>query len=252
MADIIPPFTLRFYGSVTSTNEIARDLITEDGCDGTVVVADHQTEGRGRRGRVWSSPLSMGLWATLILYSPLEARELFTLGLTAAVALSKAIESGYGAAPEIQWPNDIYVNGRKLGGILVEIVNSGDGIDYALLGMGVNLGQKRCDFPEEIRETAISLSEVVGKSVERMEFIGRLLTALRGEIRALYDDGFEGIRGDYRDRSNLLRRRVTIVLDNGTVEGEVVDFGPHGELMLSIEGGPVRSLVHGEVHKVWR
>jgi BirA family biotin operon repressor/biotin-[acetyl-CoA-carboxylase] ligase len=247
-----PPIDIRIYSTVTSTNEVAKEILTQDGGDGTMIVADHQTEGRGRRGRDWFSPPSLGLWATLILRPRLAGKELFTLGLAAAVAICRTVEELYRANPSIQWPNDLYIDDRKFGGILVEIVKDGSRGEYALLGMGINLNQERDDFPPDLREAAVSLGEALGRGISRESFLGELNKRLSNEIQVLYGQGFEGIKDSYCKRSNLLQSWVTVRLEGGDVVGRVVDFGPHGELMLSVDGGIIRNYTHGEVHKVWR
>jgi BirA family biotin operon repressor/biotin-[acetyl-CoA-carboxylase] ligase len=251
MKSKVPPFIVRSYSKVTSTNEIAKEIASSGDGNGTIVVADHQTSGRGRRGRSWYSPHSTGLWATLILSPELEGKQLFTLGLAAAVAISKVAEIELSVKPSIQWPNDLHLSGGKFAGILVETVNNGNNGDFALVGMGVNLNQEKEDFPGEIREIATSLRCETGEDVDRERFLGSLRIFLRSELQVLYDGGFEAIKGDYIERSNLLRNQVTVRLEEGDIHGRVVDFGHHGEMLVSIDGGGVRCLTHGEVHKVW-
>ncbi len=247
----MPPFRVMSYTTVTSTNEIAREMAYSGDGNGTIVVADHQTMGRGRRGRSWHSPPSLGLWATLVFCPELEGKELFTLGLAAAIAVSKVVEIELSVEPFIQWPNDLYLNGGKFGGILVETVNSGKDGDFALIGMGVNLNQEREDFPPDIREIATSLRCETGDIVDHERFLAGLRIFLRSELQLLCDGGFEAIKEDYINRSNLIRNHVTVRLENGVIRGRVVDFGPHGEMLVNIDGGGVRCLTHGEVLKVW-
>jgi BirA family biotin operon repressor/biotin-[acetyl-CoA-carboxylase] ligase len=217
-----------------------------------MIVADHQTMGRGRRGRIWFSPPYLGLWATLILCPRLAGKELFTLGLVAAVAICKVIEKLYAANPVIQWPNDLYMDKEKFGGILVEMQSDCNHVIYAMLGMGINLNQRKDDFPPELQGTATSLRCVLGVSVDRMGFIENLTPILRSELQTLYDRKFEGIKGEYCERSNLLNNRVKIRLESGIVEGRVLDFGSNGELIVSVDDGSTMKLAHGEVDKIWR
>ncbi len=247
-----PPIEVRYYSSVTSTNEVARELLSRDGGNGTMIVADHQTKGRGRRGRKWHSPAGVGLWATLILRPGFAGKGCFTLGLAAAVAISETVEKMIGLKSAIQWPNDLILEGRKYGGILVEIVHGRNREQFALLGMGINLNQKKGEFPPGIREIATSLREVSGHSVDRDRFLLEMNAGLEKTIQKVYDGGFDMIRAEYTSRSNLLQEWITVKLEKGRIEGRVIAFGPFGELMLSLEGGIIRKLTHGEVHKVWR
>ncbi len=248
----LPSIDVRYYSSVTSTNEVARELVSRDAAPGTMIVADHQTKGRGRRGRVWHSPADAGLWATLILKTGFEGKDCFTLGLAVAVAISETVERMIDQKSAIQWPNDLLIEGRKYGGILVEMVQGRNREQFALVGMGINLNQAKEDFPPGIRETATSLREVSGTSIDRDHFLLKITASLERMIQKITDEGFEGIRGEYASRSNLLQEWITVKLDEGRIEGRVIDFGPYGELMLSVEGGIIRKLTHGEVHKVWR
>jgi len=248
----VPPIAVRYFSSVTSTNEVAKEILSSEGVDGTMIVADHQTMGRGRRGRTWFSPPYLGLWATLILCPRLAGKELFTLGLAAAIAICKVIENLYAVNPVIQWPNDLYMDEEKFGGILVEMQSDCNSIDYALLGMGINLNQRKDDFPPELRGIATSLRDVLGVNVDRNRLIENLNTILRSELQLLYDRKFEGIKGEYCKRSNLLNNQVKIRLENGDIEGRVLDFSLNGELMVSVDDGSVMKLTHGVVDKIWR
>jgi BirA family biotin operon repressor/biotin-[acetyl-CoA-carboxylase] ligase len=249
----LPPFRVRRFGAVTSTNEVARKLATESSMEGLLIVADHQTRGRGRRGREWFSPSGLGLWATLILKPRFDGEALFPLGLAVGLAMCKTIESDcMHLAPKIQWPNDIYLGNRKVGGILVETLRDGDRIRAVLLGMGVNLNQSNEDFPPEIRGRAISIGGALRGWIDRDRFLESLLPTLRYEIQRVYDGGFGRIRDDYGKRTNLRDRDFTVVLGNGELHGRLADFGEHGELILSTGAGARRTLTHGEVVKLWR
>lgn len=247
-----PPIEVIHHASVTSTNEVARDFLSRESADGILIVADHQTKGRGRRGRAWHSPPGLGLWATLILKPDFKGREYFTLGLAASIAIGETVDTMVGLKSSIQWPNDLLLEGKKYGGILVELVHAAGGDPFALLGMGINLNQEREDFPPDIRDIATSLRAASAEEVDRKRFLTEMNAALERTIQRVYDGGFDRIRSDYAGRSNLLQEWITVRLEEGQVEGRVIDFGPCGELMLSVEGGIIRNLTHGEVFKVWR
>jgi len=248
----VPPIRVQRFSAVTSTNDVAREMVSRGDRIGALVVADHQTAGRGRRGRRWFSPPGVGLWATWIVSPPLEGKALFTLGLATAVGICKAVEQGYMARPAIQWPNDLLLDGRKFCGILVEVMRDRKGAHVALIGMGINLNQQRGDFPPSLRGIPTSIREVTGKAVDRKRFLEEIKSPLRREVQCVFDQGFEGIKRDYLERSNLIGKRVTVRLAGGNLEGRVVDFSPFGELMIRDDARFIRTLTHGEVHRVWR
>ncbi len=248
----LSPFQVRFFSDVTSTNEVARDIISGGGEEGTIVVAEYQSRGRGRRGRRWDSRRGLGLWATLILRPPLEGSQMFSLGAAVSVAIAKAVESLFGIEPSIQWPNDVYLTGRKFGGILVETGREEGWGRYALVGMGINLNHERRDFPPHLRRMATSLREESGREMKVPVFLEGLITFLRKELASVYEKGFDGIRADYVRRSSLLHRRVRIKLAAEEIEAVVVDFGRCGEVVVRADGTGDRTLNYGEVVRVWR
>jgi BirA family biotin operon repressor/biotin-[acetyl-CoA-carboxylase] ligase len=183
-----------YYPTIGSTNDVAVALATSGLHEGAVVVADMQTEGRGRRGRTWLSPPSSGLYVSVVLapararLAPDRATALVTLA--AGVGLAEAIESATGLAPEIKWPNDLLIGGRKLAGILAEgIVGERVGrpgvVASVALGYGINIGPKA---PPELGDLATSLERELGRPVER----AMLLVETLAGVAARYDDLLEG------------------------------------------------------------
>ena len=150
--------------SVPSTQKIAHSLAQEGAVEGTTVVADEQTEGRGRLLRSWHSPKGTGIWMSIILKPQLPPQKAPQFTLIAAVAVVQAIEEVCGLSPEIKWPNDILLNGRKVTGILTELQAEADKINSIIIGIGMNVNQKAEDFPEELRTIATSLSLEKGKN----------------------------------------------------------------------------------------
>ena len=157
--------TIHSFSTCPSTNDLAKRLAREGSAEGTVVIADEQTEGRGTKGRSWHSPRGQGLYASVIL-RPRRA-DLSLLPLTAGVACLEAIREATGLEVALEWPNDIVWKHRKLGGILCEGEFLGNAVSFAVLGVGLNIGQKREDFPAALRRTATSLRLALGREVDR-------------------------------------------------------------------------------------
>ncbi len=157
--------TIHFFSSCPSTNDLAKRLAREGSAEGTVVVAEEQTEGRGTKGRGWYSPSGQGLYASIILRP--RRSELSLLPLATGIGCVEAIREAAGLEVALEWPNDIVWGGRKLGGILCENDFLGNTVGHSILGIGLNIGQKKEDFPSPLRRTATSLRIALGRKVER-------------------------------------------------------------------------------------
>ncbi|MDH4272226.1 MAG: biotin--[acetyl-CoA-carboxylase] ligase [Candidatus Aminicenantes bacterium] len=155
------------FSSCPSTNDLAKGLAREGSAEGTVVVAEEQTAGRGTKGRSWHSPPGQGLYASVILRP--RRSDLSLLPLAAGIGCVEAIREATGLETALEWPNDIIRDGRKLGGILCETDFLGNVVSHSILGIGLNIGQKRGDFPPALRPSATSLRLALGRKVDRSE-----------------------------------------------------------------------------------
>jgi len=234
--------TIHRFSTCPSTNDLAKRLAREGSAEGTVIVAEEQTEGRGTKGRTWHSPGGQGLYASVILRP--RRPDLSLLPLTAGVACLEAVREATGLRAALEWPNDIVWKNRKLGGILCEGEFLGNTVSFAVLGIGLNIGQKTADFPSALRRTATSLRLALGREVDKAALekalwseLGRWFSAwVRGrkeEIVRAYESGLvirtgaavkvrkegEARRGIYRGID--LRARLKI-----EVGGEPVLFSP--------------------------
>lgn len=170
---------LRWYASVTSTMDVASEAAHLGGPEGLTIVADEQTRGRGRRGRVWSSPPGAGLYVSFVLRPPLESLEspvLPLLTLAAGVAVRDALTEATGLAPVLKWPNDVMIGRRKLAGILAEGIAIGTPAQAVVLGIGINLAPAA--HPPEIADRATSIEVAVGEPPDRSRLLEELLVAV--------------------------------------------------------------------------
>jgi BirA family biotin operon repressor/biotin-[acetyl-CoA-carboxylase] ligase len=170
------------YLEVTSTNDVAWEHIRRGAAEGTVITADFQTQGRGRRGRSWLAPPGTALLWSVILWPQTAASRTFWLTAAAAVATARAIRGVTGLWARLKWPNDVWVDERKVGGLLTETEAQGDVIPRAVVGIGLNLNQTAADFPAELAGPATSLRMAVGRPVDRAAF----QEALESEFDAQY------------------------------------------------------------------
>ena len=169
----------QFFPSIGSTSDHLRTLARAGAPEGTVLVADCQTGGRGRRGRSFHSPEGAGIYMSILLRPNCLPAELLHLTCAAGTAMCDAVEAAAGFRPGIKWTNDLVFGKRKLGGILTELgFTPQGGVDYAIIGIGINCCQTEQDFPEEIRAIAGSLAMAAGREIERAKVAAAMMDAL--------------------------------------------------------------------------
>lgn len=236
---------LHRFDSLTSTNDLARELAARGAEEGTSVVARRQTSGRGRQGRVWSSPEGSGLYISVILRPTISPLRASVIALAAAVAVAETLALDYGLDSDIKWPNDVLARGRKICGILVESAIERDTLQYAVLGIGVNLLQE--EFPEEIRHSATSLLIEIGLRVAPEDFLKPLLERLDGWYRACEGRPREIIARWEELSSYGCGRRVRILSGGESIEATTRGLTPDGALLIELEDGRMREIVSGEI-----
>lgn len=240
------------YDSIDSTNLRAKQLAESGEAEGTLVVADRQTAGRGRRGRGWLAESGVGIWMTLILRPKLEPVQLSGITLIAALAACRAIREVCGVEPQIKWPNDIVLEGKKICGILTEVSSEMNYVHYAVTGIGINVNTER--FPEEMKEIATSLYLQTGRHMDRAAVIGR--------FAALYGDYYEeyckaGNLAAFVEEYNqmLVNRNQQVIIYHGMVEdadpsetetGVARGINAQGALLVEMDG-VCKPVVSGEV-----
>jgi len=233
------------HESIDSTNRLAAELARGGAVEGTVVLAEQQTAGRGRLGRSWVSPARVNLYCSVVLRPALPPLEVPRLTLVAGIAVAEAIAATVPLRAEIKWPNDVLLDGRKVAGVLTELEAETERVRFVIVGIGVNLNAARADFPPELQRKATSLALATGAPVDRAAFTGRLLTALEGAYATFLRGGFAALRHRYEELHCLTGRAVTVDVKPplaGTVRG--VDDG--GALLVE-SNGEVHRVVSGEV-----
>ncbi|WP_048055058.1 biotin--[acetyl-CoA-carboxylase] ligase [Thermococcus onnurineus] len=234
-SEIIGRKIIHFH-EVDSTNEYAK-LIALDEREGTVVVADRQTAGKGRKGRTWASPEG-GLWMSVILKPKAEPKHLSKLVFIGALAVVDTLWK-FGIEAGIKWPNDVWVNGRKICGVLTE----GRIGEFVILGIGLNVNN---DAPEELRKMATSMREFLGREVSLSEVFHALIRNLDHWYRLFLNGRYAEIISALKERSIVLGKEVKIIDDETELVGRAVDIDVDGALILETPKGRVRVL-HGDV-----
>ena len=240
--------SLLWFPTIDSTNTRAKELAAQGTPAGTVLIADHQTGGRGRRGRSFHSPAGTGIYMSVILRPDCSPMELMHLTCAAAVAACDAVEASCGIRPGIKWTNDLVCGQRKLAGILTELGLSPQGhVDYAIIGIGINCCQCLSDFPEEIRSIAGSLHTVTGEIIDRSQVAAALLDAFfRMNDRLLTDK--TAIMAQYRADCITLNQPISVVTADGSVRhGLALDIDGDGALLVRFSDGSESYVSSGEV-----
>lgn len=240
------PVSLDVQREVTSTNTILKALAGQGIPEGFVLIAESQTAGRGRLGRSFHSPVGTGLYMSLLLRPALSAEKSLYITTAAAVAVARAIEDTAGLQPRIKWVNDLYLNERKVCGILTEAAVDFDtkGLKWAVLGIGLNLSVPAGGFPEDIRHIAGALFEKPADTDTR----AKLAAAIIDRFFELYGDLESGAFIEaYRSRSFLTGREIVFSMGNETFSGTVTGISDEAHLLVRLENGEERAFSAGEV-----
>ena len=230
------------YEELGSTNDRARELAEEGAEHGTVVVAETQTAGRGRRGRPWVSPPGKNLYLSVVLRPELAPAQASELTLVASLAVCDALRQA-GVDAGIKWPNDLVASGKKIAGILTELAAEPERVHWVVVGVGVNRTARAEDFPEELRREATSVLLERGAPAPRALFAAACLTALEGWVDRHADEGFGVVRDAWRERSVTLGREVLVRTDGREIRGTAEDIDDQGALLVRGPEGRERILV---------
>jgi BirA family biotin operon repressor/biotin-[acetyl-CoA-carboxylase] ligase len=238
---------IHYFDEVGSTQRIAAEMAGQGAQQGTVVIAERQTGGRGRMGRSWHSPPGVNLYATIILRPRMAVAEVPRLSLAAGVAAAEALETVAPGIVALKWPNDVWLNRRKAGGIIAEAITSaGQQLASALIGIGLNLNLAAEEIPPELRGTAISVRIATGRVCDRAAVAAALFNRLNTRYMETEAHGFASIRPAYEGYLALKGKRVTVVEVGSRVAGIVEGIDADGALLLSTEAGTNR-VMSGDV-----
>ena len=238
--------SLAFYDCVASTNGVAKAAGEAGAPHGFVAVADSQSAGRGRRGREWVSPKGVNLYFTILLRPEILPQKASMLTLVMAHAVAAALERETGKEAGIKWPNDIIMEGRKVCGILTELSLERDYIHYLVIGVGINVGAQ--EFPEELRDKAVSLEQACGRPADRARLFQYVMEAFEADYESFMRAGdLTSLLESYNAR--LVNRDACVrVLDpKGQWEGIARGITSTGELAVEREGGEIAYVYAGEV-----
>jgi BirA family biotin operon repressor/biotin-[acetyl-CoA-carboxylase] ligase len=234
------------HNEVDSTQIIAHSLARGGAPEGTLVVAEQQNAGRGRLGRAWHSPLGKGIWMSFVLRPNIPIQSAPQLTLLTAVALSRCLLE-FGVEAGIKWPNDLYIQGKKVSGILTELSADPDRIHYAIVGIGMNVNLTSEEIPEELQDKATSLRVELGKKVDRTEVIQSFCRHFEQWYDLYLAEGFLPIKSVWEARSVSLGGQVVARTLQGEIRGLALEIDDIGALVLQTETGELKKIYSADL-----
>ncbi len=234
------------FKSIGSTNEVAKRMAEADFPEGTLVISEKQTKGRGRLGRTWHSPSGKGLYFSIILRPKLTFERLPALPLVAGLAVCRAIDGFTGLTASLKWPNDCLINGKKVAGILVELTAELDQVSYAVMGVGINVNTAKSDFPTNLRSKATSLAIEKGIHIDRAAFLRKMLFEFEKSYHNFVRYGLRFIGPELAKRSAILGKEVEVKIGSKKTIGVVTGIDQNGALRLNTKNG-IQIISAGEV-----
>ena len=234
-----------WYDVIDSTNTQAKKLAAEGAPHGTVLIADRQTAGRGRLGRSFQSPAGMGIYMSVILRPDCPADQLMHLTCATGVAMCDAVAASAGFCPDIKWTNDLIFQGRKLAGILTELVTTSQGV-CAVIGIGVNCCQQETDFDQDIRSFAGSLSMVTGTPIDRARVAAAMITHIHSMDKSLLT-GKAAMMDRYRQHCITVGQDICLIRSDQVQYGHAEGIDDSGSLLVRFPDGHLEAVNSGEV-----
>ncbi|MCJ8011051.1 biotin--[acetyl-CoA-carboxylase] ligase [Paenibacillus sp. KQZ6P-2] len=238
---------VKMIESTVSTQEEARMLAEEGAPEGTLVIAEEQTGGKGRMGRKWYSPKGKGIWMSLVLRPEQPMHYMPQLTLLTGVAVCRAVRKVSSVEAGLKWPNDLLVNGRKICGILLESAAEDEYVRYCIAGIGISVNLDPEDYPEELAGVATSLKIESGEQVERATLIASVLEEFENLYGLYQQEGFGPIASLWEALSVTLGKPVTVNTARGLVEGTAAKLDQTGALLMDIGDGQLVPIFSGDV-----
>lgn len=232
------------YDKTVSTNDVAWDMAIKGAVEGGVVLAEQQTKGRGRLNRSWFSPKRKGLYFSLVLRPQVEPSYAPMITIAASIAVSMAIIKCTGLSVWIKWPNDIFIDGKKAGGILTEMSTELDRIKFVILGIGINTNLSEDDFPEELKNKA------TGVKCDRLILLKEVLISIEKYYKMLNEKRYDDIKNEWKNLSFILGKRVKLAQGDKVYEGQAQGINKEGGLVLRGDDGFINEFSCGDVTQI--
>lgn len=242
--------TIYCFPKLNSTNTIAK-FLANNSEDGTVVIAETQTKGRGRSAKHWESPKG-GIWLSIILKPNITPSKFPIMTLFTGVAVAKTLKK-LGLDAKIKWPNDVLINGKKISGILTEsniISSNPNPINYIVVGVGIDTNLKINDFTDELKNRITTLNEELGKNINTNEFIAKFLTEFNAIYNLYKKEEFDDTLNEWRELSDTIGKNVKIKQFNEEKCGYAVGINQEGNLIIKKSDGKLEKITYGECRTI--
>lgn len=232
-----------YFDKLDTTMKEAFRLGMEGEKEGTIVIAEQQSHGKGRLGRIWESPKGKGIYMSLLLCPQLPLTEVPLMTLMSAVAICDAVRTLYDVVAEIKWPNDLLINGKKISGILTELNAESDRVKFLVIGVGINVNTTKSHLPEK----ATSLKLEIGKKIDRIKLLQIILEKFEFWYEQCLADGFDGVLQQWKTWSCTLGREIVVSDGHRQTKGKAMDLDSYGRLIIKQEDGNRVAVMTGDV-----
>ncbi len=239
-----------FLKTVDSTNTYARKLIRNGSGEGSVVIADRQTKGKGRFGRKWYSPARTGAWMSIVLKPVGDIDSINLLDYICVLSIAEAVYELVSTKVEIKWPNDILADKKKICGVLSEVVKLDADKKFIIAGIGLNINQNHDDFPKELSEVASSIRIIYGKELEREKVIVKILQFLEKNYKLAAEGNVDYIFDKWLKWCTTIGKRIRVVTSEKYFEGTAVGINPDGKLKLKNELNEVKEVTPVDIIQI--
>jgi BirA family transcriptional regulator, biotin operon repressor / biotin---[acetyl-CoA-carboxylase] ligase len=241
---------MRYVENTPSTIWVGKQLCSEGDVGkmhGMVIIAEEQTGGVGRMGRVWVSP-SGGIWVTIVLKPQVPVDHIFMITMAGSIAVARAIRKEFNIGALIKWPNDIFIGNKKVAGLLLELSAESDQVHHALLSIGIDVNVPIVNFSPELRDQITSISAEIGHEVDRASFLARILKEFESRYMLIEEGEYDSIIQEWKSISCTLENRVQIRTLKNSFEGEAVDIDEYGALIIRKPNGKLERVIAGDCY----
>lgn len=233
--------------TVPSTQRIAHELALDGARHGTIIIADEQTKAKGRVDKTFYSKKDQGIWMSMVLRPGIPPYLAPQLTLLTATVLANVMDQHANIKPQIKWPNDVLIDGKKVSGILTEMQAEQDKIVYVIIGIGINMNQQQADFPDTVKDHVTSLNMASGSNLEMVPFIQKLLQTFELKYNQFIDQGFNLVKQDWESYGFRLNERLEIKTGKEQWNGLFLGIAEDGALLAERESGKIEKIYSGEI-----
>ncbi len=235
------------FWSIGTTNDFAYLRATQDEPEGALVIAEKQERGRGRKARTWDSQFGKGLWFSIILRPDLPSNKSGLIPYLAGVSVAQAVEKIIGLRPDLKWPNDLLLNGKKFCGILSDVQFDNGNIAFIILGIGVNVNHNPAEWSAEVNDLATSLRIESNRRIDRAEMLAEILACLERNYEKFKADGMGEILNQWKQRCPTFKKNITVLQEKQKLTGLFFDLDEEGCLVLKANDGKMIKIITGDI-----